>query len=49
MMGGIVHSEGANGSLELLRTQTLEAVRLNFNLEASKLILLALRYHVLYC
>ena len=42
-IGCVTHGE--NGlELELLRTQTLGTVHLEYNLEAGKLILLALRY-----
>ena len=37
-----------DNSLELLRTQTLDSVNLEYNLETGKLILLAFRYIIMY-
>lgn len=44
-VGGGAMPNGAGGvEIELLRTTTLDSVRLSFNLESGQLILLALRY-----
>lgn len=41
-VGGVAHGE-VDMTIELLRTQTLDQVNLLFNLEAAKLVLLALK------
>ena len=47
-VGCVAHGGNGGMELELLRTQTLDSVHLDFNLEAGKLILLALRFKLLY-
>lgn len=46
-VGCVTHGEGGL-ELELLRTQTHDCIHLEYNLEAGKLILLALRFEDCY-